>query len=247
MKKTVSLSVCYLLLSSMIHAQDSSMAISKNKYIQVDLGIGYLHTNMGSINTSLKNFGYQPIKDNYTTLSFTSAYFVNRFLFRTEVSVVLPNHVEQPDNIKTSFSGYAISAGIGYAVIQNRHFRLYPYVGINSFSTNLKFTDLSSVDNMNELLNSPLRNAKIHFSNASLDIGAQLERIITLKNNKWDCPQNNKYMTVGTRLGYNWSPGTVKASYNGNQLNGAPKYNFQGPYIKLVVGMGTKIRELKWK
>jgi hypothetical protein len=68
------------------------MAISKNKYIQVDLGIGYLHTNMGSINPSLKN-----------------------------------------------------------------------------------------------------------------------------RNNKWGCPQNSKYMTIGTRLGYNWSPGTIKlaAEYSG--------------------------------
>ena len=247
MKKTVSLGVGYLLLSLMSYAQDSTMAISKNKYIQVDLGIGYLHTNMGSINTSLKNFNYRPIKDNYTTLSFAATYFVNRFLFRTEVSMILPNHVDQPDNIKTSFSGYTVSAGIGYAVIQKPHFRLYPYAGINSFNSYLKLADLSPVENMNELVNTPHRNAKIQFSNASLDLGVQLERIINVRNNKWDCPQNNKYMTVGARLGYNWSPGTVKARYNGNQLSGAPEYNFQGPYIKLVVGTGTKIRELKWK
>ena len=247
MKKIFFLTMYCLFTASMLHAQDSTKAVSRNKYVQVDIGIGYLNTNMRSINTSLKNLGYQQVKENYATLSLSANYFIRRFLFRSEVSLILPNHVDQPNNTTTAFSGYTVSAGIGYAVIQNPRFRLYPYVGITSFNTTLKFTDKAPVTNMDELINSPKRNAKINFSNASLDLGIQLERMIVVRNNKWDCPQNNKYMTVGTRIGYNWSPGTVKARYNGSQITGAPEYNFQGPYIKLVIGVGKKIRDLKWK
>jgi hypothetical protein len=247
MKKVFFFTGYGLFTAVMLHAQDSVKAVSRNMYVQADIGVGYLNTNMGSINTSLKSLGYQPLKENYATLSFSTTYFINRFLFRSEVSLILPNHVDQPNNTTTAFSGYTVSAGIGYAIIQNPRFRLYPYVGINSFNTTLKFTDNTPVTNMDELVNSRNRNARINFSNASLDLGMQLERMITVRNNKWDCPQNNKYMTVGARIGYNWSPGTVKARYNGNQLAGAPEYNFQGPYIKLVVGVGKKIRELKWK
>jgi hypothetical protein len=247
MKKNFSLTVYFLCTALMLHAQDSTRAVSRNKYVQVDIGVGYLNTNMGSINTSLKNLGYQPVKENFATLSLSSTYFIKRFLFRSEVSLILPNQVDQSNNTTTAFSGYTVSAGIGYAVIQNSRFKLYPYVGITSFNTKLKFTDNALVTDMDELINSPNRNAKINFSNASLDIGMQLERMIVVRNNKWDCPQNNKYMTVGARVGYNWSPGTVKARYNGNQLTGSPEYNFQGPYIKLVIGVGKKIRDLKWK
>ena len=247
MKKNFFLTVYYVFTALMLHAQDSTRAVSRNKYVQVDIGIGYLNTNMRSINTSLKNLGYQQVKENYATLSLSTTYFIRRFLFRSEVSLILPNLVDQPNNTTTAFSGYTVSAGIGYAVIQNSQFRLYPYVGITSFNTTLKFTDKAPVTNMDELINTPNRNARINFSNASLDLGIQLERMIVVRNNKWDCPQNNKYMTVGTRIGYNWSPGTVKARYNGNQITGAPEYNFQGPYIKLVIGVGKKIRDLKWK
>lgn len=246
MKKTASGAICCLLATA-IYAQDSTTAISKNKYVQLDVGVGYLHTNMSSINTSLKNAGYNAMKDNYTTLSFSSAYFVNRFLFRTEFSMILPNQVDQGNNLNTEFAGYTLSAAIGYALIQKPRFRLYPYAGIISYNTKLKFNDRSPAASMNELLNTPRRNAAIHYSNAALDLGMQLERIIPLKNNQWDCPQNNKYMTLGIRMGYNWAPGTIKARFNGNQLTGAPEYSFRGPYLKLVVGVGSKIRQLKWQ
>ena len=246
MKRTVSMTICSLLTLT-VCAQDSTRTISKNKYVQFDAGIGYLHTNMGCINNSLKSAGFHAMKEDYTTLSFSSAYFVNRFLFRSEFSLILPNHADQGNNINTEFTGYTISAGIGYALIQRPRFRLYPYVGITSFNTKLKFNDVTPVTTMNEIFTTPRQNAILQFTNAALDLGVQLEKIISLKNNQWDCPQNNKYMTLGIRLGYNLSPGTNKARFNGSQPIDAPAYSFQGPYLKIVIGMGTKIRQLKWR
>ncbi|SFN32555.1 hypothetical protein SAMN05428949_2430 [Chitinophaga sp. YR627] len=245
MKKIVSLATLCTMLILNAYAQDS-IPVSRNKYIQFDAGIGYLRTNMSSVNASLKPLGYHAIRDNYTTASFSTAYFYNRFLFRGEASLILPHSINQPDNMKTTFGGYSVAAGIGYVVMQTPRSRLYPYVAIQGFSTRLKFTDRTPVKDMNELISTSRRNSSIQFSNASIDAGIQFERMITLKNNQWDCPQNNKYMTIGFRLGYNWSPGTVKARYNGALITGAPEYNFQGPYLKVMIGLGKKIRNMKW-
>lgn len=54
-------------------------------------------------------------------------------------------------------------------------------------------------------------------------------------------------MTVGIRAGYLIGPGTVKGRFNGVVIEGAPTYSPNGPYIKLVIGFSTKVRELKWK
>jgi len=246
MKKTVSLAIACL-FAAMGFGQDSTITVSQNKYVQVDAGIGYLHTNMSSINTWLQQSGLKPMKENYSTLSLSSTYFINRFLFRAEFSLILPNHVEQGVDRNSAFNGYTVSAGIGYALVQRPKFRLYPYIGITDFSTKLQFNDLTPVTDMNELLNTPRKDAAIRFSNAALDVGVQMEKIMALKNSEWDCPQNNKYMTLGVRLGYIWSPGDNKARFNGVQLKNAPGYSLEGPYIKLVIGMGTKIRQFKWK
>lgn len=241
------LSIAALLLSFTSYAQDSTTAVSQNKYFQVDAGVGYLHTNMSSINALLKGSGYKPMRDNYSTLSIAPTFFLNRFMFRGEATLLLPARLDQPGNMRITFGGYNVSASVGYAVIQNQRLRLYPYIGISGFNTVLKFIDQSHVSNIGEVLNNPHKNATIRFSNASLDLGVQLERFFPLKNNQWDSPQYNKYMTLGMRIGYNWSPGRVKARYNGTALHDAPEFNFQGPYIKVVVGLGKKMRSLKWR
>ncbi|OQP46854.1 hypothetical protein A4H97_04845 [Niastella yeongjuensis] len=246
MKQTALLAISCLLAATGF-TQDSSITVSKNKYIQMDVGLGYLHTNMSSINASLKGAGFKPMKEDYGTLSVSFGYFVNRLLFRTDFSLVLPNHVDQRIGRNTEFKGYTIGAAIGYALVQKPKFRLYPYAGITAFNTKLQFNDISNVYDMNELLNTPRYNSSLQFSNATLDLGVQLEKIFTLTNNKWDCPQFNRYMTMGVRLGYNISPGVNKARINGHQPQDAPEYNYEGPYIKLIIGTGTKIRQMKWQ
>jgi hypothetical protein len=100
---------------------------------------------------------------------------------------------------------------------------------------------------MDDLTDNQQRSFHLYFSNASLDIGLQLEKHIGLKNRKWDCPQNSTFMTLGLRVGYLLGPGDVKGRFNNTTIADAPTYSPNGPYIKLVAGFGTKMRDLKWK
>jgi hypothetical protein len=78
-------------------------------------------------------------------------------------------------------------------------------------------------------------------------VGVQLEKVIALHNREWDCPQNSRFMTLGARIGYNFGP-SVKAKYNGNQqIADGPSYALKGPYVKLTMGFGSQLRQLKWK
>ena len=100
---------------------------------------------------------------------------------------------------------------------------------------------------LNALVNNQQRAFHLAYSNASLDVGVQVDKMISLKNRRWDCPQNAKFMTMGVRAGYMIGPGAVKGRFSGRVIDGAPSYSPNGPYVKLVIGFSTKMRDLKWR
>jgi hypothetical protein len=247
MKKLLSIACCILLYTSLF-GQDSVMTVSQNKYVHVDFGLGYLRTDLRSINSSLTGLGYMPMKEDFVTLSFSGGLFINRFLIREEVNFVLPKSIRQHDDITTTFRGNNFMFGVGYAVIDKPTFRLYPFVNLIAYMHHLDFEDNATIENMNGVVNTPHRSSTLYFSNASFDLGLQIEKLIEKKHKKWDCPQNRRFAIVGVRLGYIFGPGPVKGRYNGTQsITDAPTYSLNGPYIKAIWGFGTKMRELKWK
>jgi len=239
----------FLLSAASALGQDSVATVSRHKYSHIDVGAGYLGTDLSSINRSLTGQGYKSINENFLTFSVSWSFTINRFLVRSEASLARPNQVTQADYIHTRFGGYSFGFGAGYAVIQKPKFRLYPFVGLNSFVNRLNFEDQTPVTDIDDVYNNPHRSFSLIFSNASLDVGIQIEKIFEAKKDKWDCPQNGKFRTLGVRMGYNIGTSDIRGRYNGgNQLlENAPVYSLKGPYIKVAVGIGTKARNLKWK
>ena len=247
MKKLL-ITLCLALASSLLYGQDSISALSANKYFQFDMGIGYTRAQLSSINKTLDNYGYKPFSENMATFSLSANYFLNRILIKTEFTWLIPQSVEQEEDLTTKFGGYSVGFGFGYAVVQKPSYRITPYIGINANIGKLSFIDDSPVQNVDEVLNSTFRNSHLSFSNATLDIGIQMEKLIELKNRKWDCPQNTRLMTLGVRVGYNFGFKGTEARYNGNQsITDAPTFSMQGPYVKATIGFGSKIRNIKWK
>jgi hypothetical protein len=247
-KQSLSL-LLFLAVAHAVAAQDTltTTMVSKNRYANIDFGIGYLHTDLGNINTFLSAYGYKPVSEDFITLSFSPSFFVNRFVFRGEYTWQLPVMRQQSENIQTTFGGRHTAMSIGYVIVQRPGFRLYPYIGINAFTSQLRVREKTSAASLDDLVNNQQRTFHLGYSNASLDIGFQFDKLISLKNRRWDCPQNARFMTLGLRVGYLYGPGTVKGRFNGSVIEGAPAYSPNGPYIKLVIGFATKMRDLKWK
>lgn len=249
MKKLVRIPFLMFLLISIIgHGQDSVITVSKNKYVYFDFSAGYLKTDLQSVNASLTGLGYKPLKEDFATFSFSFGFFINRFLIRNEITYIAHNHTAQDNYIDSSIGGLNIGFGIGYALIERPKFKLYPFINLNDYMINLKFEDNSPARDLNDVLGTPHRSSKIFFSNASLDIGIQMEKLVELRNKKWDCPQNTRFLSYGLRIGYNWVPTMVKGSSNGiRRIEDGPSFSPRGPYVKVLVGFGTKMRDLKWK
>lgn len=247
-KKQLTSILLLLMIGVAATAQDSaSVVVSKNRFANLDFGVGYLHTDLGGINRFLSSYGYKPVAEGAVTLSFSPSFFVNRFVFRGEYTWQFPVSVPQSENVRATFTGQHVAASVGYVVLQRPTFRIYPYVGINSFVSQLVVRERRSATNLIDLVNNQQRGFQLLYSNASLDFGIQFDKMIPLKNRRWDCPQNARFMTVGLRVGYLYGPGDVKGRFNGSVIEGAPAYAPNGPYVKLVIGFSTKMRDIKWR
>lgn len=229
--------------------QDSTVTIAKNRYFHFDAGLGYMNGNLSSLNNTLSSYGYNRHPENLTNVSISAGLFVKRMLMRVEASWFFARQIDQPDNdLVTSFTGNVAGFGLGYLAIDKPGFRLYPYAGINVVSANFTFHDNAPVSEMDDIVNASRRNAGVSFiGSTSLDMGFQAEKIIRLKTSRWDCPQNPRFMTLGLRAGYYLPLSDVTGKHNGVELQGAPSFSLQGPYVKLIVGFGAKVRDLKWK
>ena len=241
------IALCLIMISGLAYGQDSVRTLSNNRYAQFDMGIGYTNAQLGSINRTLSNYGYEPFSEDVATFSLSTSYFINQLLIKSELTWSLGQEVEQTGDLTTHFEARSIGIGFGYAVVQKPSFRLTPYIGLNAYTGKLSFIDDSPVQNIDEVLNGSYRNSNLYFSTAALDVGIQMEKLIELKNKKWDCPQNSRFMTLGVRVGYNFGFDGARGRYNGQFIENAPTYSIEGFYVKAIIGFGSKIRDIKWK
>lgn len=240
-----------LLVPVLAYGQDSTgIGVVPRKFFQVDFQPGYLRGDLSSINNSLRAYGYNPMEGNILTYTVSAKYVTNRFVFDFGVPFFQAPDQRHPDNRRTTLTGtgFNFEASLGYVLLEKKGFRLYPYAGLRSSYATLKLMDTSPVNNLGGIVNSTRKEGTITFSGGSFNAGIHLEKLINLKNRKIDCPQNTRYVAVGLKVGYLFPiNGGEPGEYNGQELMNAPRFGLKGPYMQLNIGIGTRIRQLKWQ
>jgi hypothetical protein len=246
------LSVFLLLLVPVFaYGQDSTgIGVVPRKFFQLDYQPGYLRGDLSSINNSLRAYGYNPMEGNILTYTISAKFITNRFVFDFGIPFFRASDRSHLDNRRTTLTGTGINfdASLGYVLLEKKGFRLYPYVGLRSNYASLKLMDTSPVNNLGDIMNSTRKEGTITFSGGSFNAGIHVEKLIDLKNRKIDCPQNTRYLSVGLKAGYLFPiNGGEPGEYNGQELIDAPRFGLKGPYLRLTIGVGTRIRQLKWQ
>lgn len=247
MKKHFISTLGLLFIAFFSTAQDTVLNVSRNRFANLDVSVGYLNSDIRSVNNFLSAYGYKRVSDNFVTFSVSPSVIFNRFVLRAEYTWQLRSERPQDGGLVASFGGRHNSASIGYVVLQKPGVRIYPYVGVNAFVSNLVVRERPSASTLDDLVANRQQAFHLAYSNASLDFGVQFDKLFLLRNRRFDCPQNAQFMTLGLRIGYLYGPGEVKGRFNGNIVEDAPTYSPNGMYIKLVLGLSTKMRALNWK
>src|SRR5689334_20798437 len=168
-KQPVSLLV-FMLIAFASTAQDSvATMVSRTRYANVDFAVGYLHTDLSSINKFMTSYGYKAVPEGVITASLGGSFSVNRFVFRPEFTWQFPIVMEEPENVTTTFTGRHFAVSVGYLLIQKPGFRLFPYVGLDAFTAQLAVRQriTPKPDNIDDLVNNQVRAFNLAFGNAA--------------------------------------------------------------------------------
>lgn len=248
----IQLSVFLLLLIPVLaHGQDSTrVGVVSRKIIQFDFQPGYLRSDLSSINNSLRAYGYNPLEGNMNTFTFSAKLIVKRFVLDLGIPFFRTPGQNQPDQRKTMLSGAGINfeANLGYALVEQKGFRLYPYAGLWSNYASLRLIDNSPVNSLDDIVNGARREGTITFNSGSFNLGIHAEKLIARKNRKIDCPQNTRYTSVGIKVGYLFPiNGGAFGESNNRTLADAPRFGLSGPYVRLTIGVGAIVNRLNWQ
>ena len=251
MMKTPISFLLLLLVPVLAYGQDSTgIGVVSKKFFQIDFQPGYLRGDLSSINNSLREYGYNPMEGNMLTYTVSAKFITRRFVLDVGIPFFRASDQSHSDQRRTTLSGtgFNFEANLGYVLVEKKGFRLYPYAGLVSSYATLKLMDTSPVTNLGGIVNGTRREGTITFSGGSFNLGIHAEKLIPLNNRKMDCPQNNRYLSLGVKAGYLFPiNGGEPGEYNGQELVNAPRFGLKGPYVRLVIGMGTGIRRLKWQ
>jgi opacity protein-like surface antigen len=233
------------LLASASQAQDSLQ--SKRFALEGEMSFGYSYNSFSSVNSFLAKNGFNTISRSRFTAGVGSVSMINRFVFGAGIEALIPMAESQPGNLKTSLQGFTFAPMFGYCIVQTKHSTIYPYVRLADNILSLKITDGQTAVDASSLINATNRNSSLDYQFFVLDVGMIINRNIPAKNRDWDCPQNNRYWTIGLKAGYSFMPGGGEVKYNSQVLRGAPTLDYQGPYVRLSIGFGTRHRKLNWQ
>jgi hypothetical protein len=233
------------LLAYASKAQDSLQ--TKRFAVEGEMSFGYSYNSLSSVNSFLANNGFNPISRSRFTAGVGSVSIINRFVFGASFEFLIPTSESQPGNLKTSLQGFSMAPIFGYYIVQKKRFTIYPYVRLVDNNFSLKIIDGQEVLDANGLINATSRNTSLDYQFFILDVGMSINRNISARNRDWDCPQSNRYWTMGLKAGYSFVSGNDDAKYNSQVLRKAPALDYRGPYVRLVIGFGNWHRKLKWQ
>jgi hypothetical protein len=238
--KTPLVVLLLLLVPVFAHGQDSTgIGVVSKKFFQIDFQPGYLWGDLSSVNNSLREYGYNPMDGNILTYTISAKFITKRFVLDFGIPFFRASDQSIRISAERRFSstGFNFEANLGYALVEKKGFRLYPYAGLVSSYANLKLVDTSPVNNLGGIVNGTRREGTITFSGGSFNLGIHAEKLIPLKNRKIDCPQNTRYLSLGFKAGYLFPiNGGEPGEYNGQELIDAPRFGLKGPYVRLPLG-----------
>lgn len=177
--------------------------------------------------------GYTEPAKRFITIGGGGLFFADRFIIGGEGSAIIKRNTPGPDDaISLSRSGSYGFLSVGYTLIDQTSFRVYPLLGMGAGLSEFSISNKRDIT-FDELLAEPgsiTRLFQAHFLlNGSVGCDFPVGASSISSRNK---------LILGVRVGYTIS--LVSSSWNDeNQtIDGAPDGDMSGPFIKLLIGTG---------
>ncbi len=224
-----------VLLGSLSPARASTPDVRGMGY----LSIGLSHVRAGALQGRLDRtgLGYPSQPANHVSLGGGAAYFSRNLVLGLEGFVLL-SPLRTGASFRTSLSGLGGVLQVGYALVKTDRFALFPLIGFGGGAFTWKAQRQTIPSSFEDVIRGP--ELGVSLLNASFLLPGALGADYWFPFNSAERPTGA--IVIGLRVGYayspfggNWEVGMVKETL---ELEGAPRFGINGPYLRLVIGGG---------
>ena len=199
------------------------------------LAIGAVALDLGGLNGAMARSGYSAFSRSFSTLGGGGHAVIDRLVLGGECHSLLAK------SGGSSSTGASLSGGfgffdIGWVVYAGRGLRVFPLVGLGAGSLRLDITGRSAAS-FGEVVADPKRSARLQTSGFLLNLALAVEKWFAKPGQR-----GSQGFFVGVRAGYELAPAPSGWELDRMEIEGGPKLNLGGPYLRLVVGAGSSGR-----
>lgn len=216
-----------------VQAQTPSLDLSAFQGARGHYELGFSWLDSAAFNNALESDGFAPLSGTFIRQGGGVEVLLERVL--VGASGYALNGFQTANSTGDSFAvngGYGVFK-LGYLVIQEPGFSLYPVMGIGSGSLNV-----SSSRALNQIFSFAGDEVfQMQTPQIVLDLGVGADYMIDFNGD----PSQDSGVNLGLRLGYAWVPSPQQWRSGQRLLAGqVPNMSVQGPYLQLSLGGGTQ-------
>lgn len=207
-------------------------------------GMGYLSLGLDCVNAD--NFqaalertglGYPRQPKDYLSLG-GGALFCGRRLVLGIEGFALFSPDRSGADYRTSLSGACGVLQIGYAVLNSGNFTLYPLLGFGGGAFTWKVQRNAVPASFEDVIRAPEMGVSLFNASFLLQAGFGADYWLALGPGE----RGTNRVVLGLRVGYSYSPfgrnWEIQLVDRTQELDGAPSFGINGPFLRLVVGWG---------
>ena len=243
MKNTVAI----LLIIAACHSAFGQDSLSLRKFdYAFTMYVGPQGINSKQLNQELALNGIDQLSKTATVVGAMHTLFRGRFGFGTSVDFLKIGSKSSQSRYAV-MNGYNFGVHFSYYVIDRPSFTLYPMVEFRAATMFVKTIQRSSSSDINNILQQPHNDATIRYSSGMITLGFGFSSRTLIRNRPWLCPQADRYFSYDLKAGYNFTFDADHGRYNGTSISDGATLKYNGPYVKVGLGFGTRIRKMNWK
>lgn len=199
--------------------------------------LGWSTPNLDALNAGLRAQGYATFSDPVLSFGAGGHLYFNRILFGGEAhGLKITNGTVSTlrGEYKTVLDGAFGFFSLGYLALPHDRLQIYPMLGFGGGVIRLRI-ETKTAPSFEEVLNDPGRSAELSNGGLLFNLGLGVDSWFGIHRERRDLSG----VVLGLRAGYILTPVARDWYLHEKKIRGGPEYDFSGPYVRLLLGLGA--------
>lgn len=196
---------------------------------------GWRQVDLDGLNAALSGGGYPAFSDRYFLMGGGGHAVVGYDLILGGEVHGLVRRQDSGLARRTAVSGGYAVFNVGYSLYRSAGLMVYPLVGLGGGSLQLEVSE-RAMPSFAEVLDDPGRGSRLTTGGLLLDLALGADYLLALREGK----DSRGGLVFGVRAGYTWAPLEGDWRLDGTDVAEGPDAGIEGPYVRLVIGRGSR-------